>query len=108
LDTYSFLELSLDLSDDVLPVSQKPVQPQEGPANRFLIPAWHVVFFVIIEVWKEEVMHDVLCRKLGFCENKSNRDFSVESAGAASATPGSNTEAILVDCAATTRLCQLL
>lgn len=51
-------------------------------------------------------MHDVLCKKLRLCEDKSDRNFSVETTGATSTTPGSNTEAVLVDCARETRLCQ--
>jgi hypothetical protein len=51
-------------------------------------------------------MHDVLGRQLGLRENKNDRDFRVETTGATSTTPGGNTEAILVDCAGTIRLCQ--
>jgi hypothetical protein len=51
-------------------------------------------------------MHDILRRQLGLREHKSDRDFWVETTSATSATPGSNTEAIFVDCADTTRLCQ--
>jgi len=43
-------------------------------------------------------MHDILCEQLGLCEDKSNRNFSIEATGATSATPGSNTKAIIVDC----------
>jgi hypothetical protein len=50
-------------------------------------------------------MHDVLCRKLGFCEDKSNRDFSIKTTGATSATPGSNTETVFVDCKITSVFC---
>lgn len=106
LGTCSFLKLPLNFSYNVLPVRKKPVQPQKDPADRFLVPAWHVVFFVFVEVREEEVMHHVLCNKLGLCEDKSDRDISVEATGTTSAAPGSNTEAVIVDCARRTRLYQ--